>query len=130
MTDQQHTEQTSGDNGECAIDLGLGGLVELIREAVTAEIEERIAQHEQAVRKAVHEEIAALLDVEDAAVSSVFEAINQRLGEIEKSCGLLVDHATFMEKALVRVTEAAQRMNGQEPEQWRESLDDDDRGGE
>lgn len=91
-------------------------------------IDERMGQLEEALRKVVQEEIAKLLDAEDTALATVLremhDGIHNRLAEIEKSVGLLVDHATFMEKALIRVTEAAQEPQGDEAEEWRKSLGD------
>lgn len=80
---------------------------------------------EQVFRQIIREEFAKVLSIEENAIADCMKALNDRLAEVEKSCALMVSHGEFMEKALIRVTEAAQRPNSDEAEEWRKSLGDD-----
>ena len=125
MSDEQASqEETTSDGHETEPGLG-----ELVFEGVQGLIAHNMQGYQEVVRQVVREEIAKLLDVEETAVAmclrELHAGMDKRLGEIEKACGLIVDHATFMERCLVKVTECAQRPDSPEAEEWRQSLGDD-----
>lgn len=81
------------------------------------------------IKQIVTQQTDELADAIADVLAKLLNPLTERLTECEKSLGLMIDHATFMERALIRYTEIAHggegpQQPGEDSEAWRESLGD------